>query len=270
MKSRHTYLVLALALFAAGPLSAQEGFPDDRTRDQWTNDLIVYLWAANMDATSTVGTTEVPIETKFSDLFGLVKFATSAHYEGRKGNWGVLLDGTYINLGEDGITVIQGPGPGQEEVSADYRYKIWTGEAAVVWSPLDLGSQQLHFLGGIRYTGQDFTLALLTPGPGEPPEQGFDESWVDPIVGARWGIGWGKYDRWFFVLRSDVGGFGVGSDLAFNVVTQFGYRFSRVVYVGLGGKYLYTDYSSGTMGTDDYFAYKGDQFGILLGLGFRF
>jgi hypothetical protein len=38
----------------------------------------------------------------------------------------------------------------------------------------------------------------------------------------------------------------------------------------LGFRYLYVDYENGTAGTPDYFAYKADQFGILLGAGFWF
>ena len=74
-------------------LSAQEGFPGDKGRDEWNNDFVVYLWAVNMDATNTVGTKQVPLDVSFSDLWDKVKFAASGHYEGRKGNWGVLLDG---------------------------------------------------------------------------------------------------------------------------------------------------------------------------------
>ncbi len=40
--------------------------------------------------------------------------------------------------------------------------------------------------------------------------------------------------------------------------------------LSLGGRYLYTDSSNGTIDTDDYFAFKGNQFGMLLGLGFHF
>ena len=122
----------------------------------------------------------------------------------------------------------------------------------------------------MRYNALDADLALTATGIPGSREGGFDESWVDPIVGVRWGIGWGKYDRWFFMLRSDIGGFGVGSDLAWNLVADFGFRISRVVTVGLGGRYLYTDYSSGTIDTDGYFAFKGNEFGLLAGLGFRF
>ncbi len=263
-------VVPLLLLTLSAPLNAQEGFPGDKGRDQWKNDFVLYLWAANIDATNTVGSVQVPLDVSFGDLWDRMKFAASGHYEGTKGSWGILLDGSYINLGADDITVIQGPGPGQIEVTADYRFKIYAAEGAVLWSPIDLGSQRLDFLGGVRYNRQDLTLAPTTTGPSEPSERGFDESWVDPIVGVRWGIGWGAYDRWMFRARTDVGGFGVGSEIAANLVANFGYRISRLVYVSLGGRYLYTDYESGTAGSDDYWAFDGDQFGLLAGLGFRF
>jgi len=259
-----------ILLLVPGFLNAQEAFPGDKGRNEWKSEFVLYIWAANIDATTTVGTTEVPVDVSFGDLWDRMKFAASGHYEGNKGTWGFLLDGSYINLGDDEITVIQGPGPGELEVTADYRFKIYAAEGAVLWSPIDLGAQRLDFLGGLRYNRQDLTLTLATPGPGEPPNQGFDENWVDPMVGIRWGIGWGRYNRWMFRVRSDIGGFGVGSDLALNFAAHFGYRISKTVFLSLGGRYLYTDYASGTIDTDDYFAFKGDQFGILAGLGFRF
>ncbi len=62
----------------------------------------------------------------------------------------------------------------------------------------------------------------------------------------------------------------MGSDLAFNAAANFGFRISRVVSVALGGRYRYTDYSKGTIDTDDYFASKGHEFGLLAGLGIGF
>jgi hypothetical protein len=263
--------VCVFALVAASTAAGQEGFSGDKTRDQWKNDLAVYLWMVNMDADLTVGTTQVPLEASFGDLWDILKFAASAHYEGRKGAWGLMLDGSYSNLGEDDIAVIEGPGDLLPTLlTANYRWKIYRGEAAVLFSPLDLGPQRLDFMGGVRYTKQDLTLSFETPLPIEPEDRGFDESWIDPFLGVRWGIGFGQYNRWLFWIRTDLGGFGISSDLAFNAAANFGFRISRVVSVSLGGRYMYTDYTSGTIDTDDYFAYKGDESGLLLGLGFRF
>lgn len=259
-----------LALVTASPAAAQEGFPGDKTRDQWRSDFVVYLWAVNQDADLTVGRRKVPLDASFGDLWDILKFAASGHYEGRTGSWGLMLDGSYTNLGEDGITVIEDPEGARDLLTADYRFKIYRGEAAAMWSPLDLGSQRLAFLGGVRFTRQDLTLLFESPLAPDLPEGGFDESWVDPILGVRWGIGFGQYNRWLFWVRTDLGGFGISSDLAFNATANLGFRISRVVYLSLGGRYLYSDYESGTIDSDDYFALKGDEVGLLLGLGFRF
>lgn len=261
----------ALILLAVPPAAAQDGFPGDKTRDQWTNDFVVYMWAVNQDADLTVGRIYTPLDASFGDLFDIMKFAASAHYEGRKGSWGFMLDGSYTKLGEDDIPVIEGPGGEIPTLlTADYRWKIYRGEAALMFSPADFGASRIDVLGGVRYTKQDLDLNFDTPLPVEPSERGFDEDWFDPFIGGRFGIGFGHQNRWIFLLRSDIGGFGIGSDFAFNALANFGYRISRVIYVSLGGRYMYTDYERGTARTTDYFAYEGEEVGLLLGLGFRF
>jgi hypothetical protein len=263
--------VFSLCLLApSAALHAQDGFPGDKGPGEWTNDFVLYLWAVNMDVTTTVGPLQVPLDVTFGDLWDKMKFAASGHYEGSNGTWGFLLDAMYVNLGEDGVTVIESPGPGENELLADYRFKTYLAEGAALWSPFESGSSRFDFLGGVRYVGQDLTLDFTSTGPSEPGDGGFDESWWDPIIGVRWGTGWGKYDRWMLRLRSDVGGFGVGSDISVNLGANFGYRLSQLVYLTLGGRYLYTDYETGTVGQGDYWAFEGDMFGLLLGLGFRF
>jgi len=260
----------ALALAWAGPAVAQEGFPGDKGRDEWRNDLVVYLWAVNQDVDLTVGNLQVPLDASFGDLWDIMRFAASAHYEGRKGDWGVMLDGSYTHLGEDGVTAIEDPGGAEDLLTLTYSWKVYRGDALAIWSPFELRSQRLDILGGLRVTSQTTSLTFTSPLPPGSVEGGFDETWVDPILGARWGIGWGRYRRWMAWARADVGGFGIGSDLAFNGEANLGFRVSRLVYLVLGGRFLHTDYKSGDSGTEDYFAYEGDEFGLVAGLGFRF
>lgn len=102
----------------------------------------------------------------------------------------------------------------------------------------------LDLLAGGRYTSleQEITFKVAPL-----PQLKADQSWTDPIVG-----GCAIFDlteRWAFRLRTDIGGFGVGSDFTFNGVGMFDYR-----YVGwgldmdilAGYRGLYEDYSSGS------------------------
>ena len=121
-----------------------------------------------MDVTTTVGPLQVPLDVTFGDLWDKMKFAASGHYEGSNGTWGFLLDAMYVNLGEDGVTVIESPGPGENELLADYRFKTYLAEGAALWSPFESGSSRFDFLGGVRYVRQDLTLDFTSTGPSEP------------------------------------------------------------------------------------------------------
>ena len=91
---------------------------------------------------------------------------------------------------------------------------------------------------------------------------------MDPIIGARWGIGFGRHKRWQAGARADIGGFGVGSQFAFNSEAGVGYRLIKLLSINVLFRYLYMDYESGTAGTIKFYQQKTDQFGILVGAGF--
>jgi hypothetical protein len=71
-------------------------------------------------------------------------------------------------------------------------------------------------------------------------------------------------------LDADVGGIVVGSDMAINTLAAVGYRFTHWFSLDAAFRYLYTDYEKGEEGTASYWAYKADQYGVMLGLTFKF
>ena len=89
-----------------------------------------------------------------------------------------------------------------------------------------------------------------------------DKDWVDPIVGVR--AQWNFNDKWFLAGQSDIGGFGVGSDLAWSMQATAGYNFTKNVSAELGYRYLDTDYEDGA------FTYDVAESGIYTSLNIRF
>lgn len=81
-----------------------------------------------------------------------------------------------------------------------------------------------------------------------PTDKSADLDWLDPIVGVR--AQWNISDRWFVAGRSDIGGFDVGSDLAWTLQATVGYNFTQNVSAELGYRYLHTDYSNGSLDYD--------------------
>ncbi len=95
-----------------------------------------------------------------------------------------------------------------------------------------------------------------------PTQATADKDWWDPIVGVR--AQWNINDRFFLAGKSDIGGFGVGSDLAWTLQATAGYNFTENVSAELGYRYLQTDYSEGS------FTYDIAQAGIFTSLNIRF
>ncbi len=91
------------------------------------------------------------------------------------------------------------------------------------------------------------------------------ESWVDPFVGVRFGID--LTESWSFLVRGDIGGFGVGSDFSWQAIAAIGYRWhfdnwSMALFAGY--RALYADYENGG------FTWDMTTHGPLLGVQFAF
>ncbi len=97
---------------------------------------------------------------------------------------------------------------------------------------------------------------------GLPTAASADKNWVDPILGVR--AQWNLNDKWFLAGKSDIGGFGVGSDFTWTVQGTVGYRFTETVSAELGYRYMDTDYQDGA------FTYDIAESGIYTGLNYRF
>ena len=95
-----------------------------------------------------------------------------------------------------------------------------------------------------------------------PVSASADKDWVDPIIGLR--AQWIFHEKWFLAAKSDIGGFGVGSDLAWTLQGTVGYHFTDCVSAELGYRHLQTDYEDGN------FTYDMAETGIYTGINIRF
>lgn len=97
---------------------------------------------------------------------------------------------------------------------------------------------------------------------GAPTSASASESWVDPIIGVR--AQWNINSKWYLAAKTDIGGFSVGSDLAWTFQGTVGYNFTEKVSLDLGYRYLNTDYKDGA------FTYDIATAGLYTGLNIRF
>jgi opacity protein-like surface antigen len=87
------------------------------------------------------------------------------------------------------------------------------------------------------------------------------ERWVDPYFGARVQQALGK--RWSLVGYADIGGYGIGSDLSWQLLAGANYAFKPNLVGKLGYRHVQNDYE------EDGFLYDMASAGFYLGLGVR-
>src|SRR5262249_44729725 len=106
-------------------------------------------------------------------------------------------------------------------------------------------------------------------GPITPPSLrgSLTEDWIDPTVVARATLP--INDKWFFQARGNIGGFGVGSDLMWELQANVGFRPSEKWQFSFGYRVIDIDYDK-HKGDPDHFSYDIQTFGPVLRLGYSF
>jgi len=66
------------------------------------------------------------------------------------------------------------------------------------------------------------------------------DDWFDPYVGLR--ARYNFNDKFYFLAKTDIGGFGVGARLTWQASGAFGWEINQRVFAEAGYRYLYTDY----------------------------
>ena len=145
-------------------------------------------------------------------------------FRARKGRWAFIGDAIFMGLGA-----------ANELVDVDVDQLVL--EAIGVYMVTD----RFRLLFGARYV--DIRSEFDFRGPLGLSAGGGD-SWVDPVVG--FGVEAPMSEKWTFYGRFDAGGFGVGSDLTYQVKLNVAYRLKERTSLIFGYRLIDIDYDDGT------------------------
>ncbi len=209
--------------------------------------LALYLWGASLDGHVGNKVGGLPVDASFSDIWDNLEGALMLYYRGEFDNWALNADYVYLNIA---------PTTDMPPATLDVKQTIWELSAGYEIQP------GLEVLGGFRYVDLRTALTLNLPTPRTTKTT---EDWLDPIVGLDYRTA--LSNKWVFYGRADVGGFGVSSDLTWQLGAYFGYKPSTNWILFGGYRHLVFDYES-----DDanQFFYDLSISGPLLGVSFRF
>lgn len=204
-----------------------------RRTEGWEVFLTPYLWASGLDGEVGSRGLSTEVDLGFSDIVEDLDGAFMLPIELRKGRWGLLSELILIKLSSQSGT----PGPlfDSVELGADETlvqllpfYRIIPQEPVT----LDVlaGARLWHISAELRFT------------PGALPAVIVDatDRWVDPIIGLRAIADIGR--RWRVHAYGDIGGFGIGSDLTWQLLGTVGYEIGTGAVLRFGYRQLDVDF----------------------------
>ena len=240
-------LVLAGVILPASAIPAAAQTPSTASATRWEFTVAPYFLAPYMSGELGVRNLSVPVDASPGDIFDKLQFGAMLYLEARKGPWGAFVDGLYMDL---------------EQTAQNVGATASATQGAVEVSVFRRVTPALDVLVGARVNSLDGGITFPTPATSVSQSS----TWVDPVVGIR--LRAPVPAPWQLGIMADIGGFGVGSKLAWQIYPVAGVRLSRLVSVHLAYRVLDMDYGTGS-GTDT-FAYNMRTFGPEIGLAFHF
>ena len=237
------------------------GAPPTYADDSWHYRLTPYAWFAGLKGTvATIpGAPPAPIDISSSEALSDSETSLMLIFDAKRGQHGFFTDFLYSDSRSDEELI---PSPinltltsrtKTTQFTLAYQYEIFNQEGAVV-----------DLMAGARYWSID---TELTFGNGLGLLAGKtisnDESWLDPALGIKGRMPLGD-TRFYLEGGAGVGGFGIGSDLFYEVNTSVGYQWNNAIGTALGYRMFDVDYE------DDGYLYDVKQQGWQLGLSWAF
>jgi hypothetical protein len=228
-------LPAAILLIAASSVWAQN--PTPASDDQWHVTVSPYLWFPGMHGTVGTPDRQLSVHESAIDILSNFRFGLMGEADMRYKRLVLPIDMMWVRLGDDKTL----SNLGQSGTTADVKITEFILTPKIGYRLIDQEKFKLDALTGFRYwhLGQNLRF--------DPSRLGLDfsgsQNWVDPLVGGR--IQMPLSPKMEITIAGDVGGWGAGSELEYQLVGLLGYRIKPKCALQVGWRYLDVNYRSG-------------------------
>ncbi len=251
----------AIAAIASGTIAGAQPSDLPSSADNhsgWQFSAAPYFWMSGLKG--DMGVVEevepVAVDLSFFDILDALKFALMGTFDARNGRFVATADIFYLSMGTSKNVDIREV----DFLDVELKSKTFISTLAAGYRAVDQGRLSLDVLAGGRITSMKTSLDL------EGPQRSFSgsktETWIDPVVAVRFQAPLG--DRWTVRAYGDIGGFGVGSDLSWQLQGRVEYDLSSRWSLSAGWRHLDIDYHHNG------FMFDAAMDGPIIGAAYRF
>lgn len=228
--------------------------------ENWHFRVTPYIWFAGLegDVATIPGAVSVPIDISPSDAIKDTEAGLMILFEAKRDKHGVFADFLYTDVQSNeelipAIGLTLGSVSKTTIFSLAYQYEIYRQDNGVI-----------DLMVGTRFwdinTELDFGSGI---GPLANREIEHKESWIDPFVGVKGHLPICN-SKFYIEGGAGLGGFGVNSDLFYEVNGVIGYKWNSAISTAVGYRLFDVDYEEGG------FTYDVRQAGWQIGLTWAF
>jgi hypothetical protein len=238
---------------------AQNTASKDSASRKWHFKVEPYVMFPNMSGNTGIAALPlVNVDASISDIFSRLQMGGMLFLEASNDKWAINSDLLFMNLSQDirsGVLITGGKVKAKQlgwELAGFRRVSPW----------LEFG------VGGLLNSlDMEVSVSRRQIGGGEVVQNAAQsKTWIDPMLITR--MTWPGKGKFIGQLRAEIGGFGIGSDLAVQAQLIAGYRFSKLFDMTAGYRVISLDYVSGEGGRT--FIYDMTTFGPMIRFGFTF
>jgi opacity protein-like surface antigen len=197
----------------------------------WEFAITPYLWASGAKAKiETPQGENIKVDESFIDILDDLKFAMMGAFEAKHGRFVMVHDLMFLSLGSSADGNI-GPIP----IEADVDEKLLTTTHLFGYRVVDNGPMFVDVFAGGRLTSikvdVDINLPLVSI------ERDSKKTEFGPVIASR--VRFPFSDKWGVGIYGDVGGFGVGADISWQLLGTVQYDISDRWRLSAGWRHFY-------------------------------
>ena len=247
-------LALASCLGFAGTATAAEPDSARESESGWQFAATPYVWASAISVDMDLDDHgSVDSDTSFTEILGDLKFVFMGAFEARNDRFVMITDIIYLSVGSEA----DGPAG---FVDADVDLATFIGTAVAGYRVVEEGPLFVDLFAGGRVTSIDAEVELT--GPFQSVESDASKTRVSPVVAGRFRLPLGE--RWGVAVYGDLAGFGITSDLPWQLLGTVQYDLSNHWRLAAGYRHVAVETETGNSDVDVALS------GPILGFSYRF
>jgi len=216
---------------AAAPAASASTASED-----WHTDIMGYLWFPGVHGNVNALDQNVGYKASPSDVLSHVDFGLMGAVAARYKRVVMTADFLWITLSDTKTRVFALPNAPQLSAELKTRPVIFTPK--IGYRLIDHPRIKIDGLTGFRFWHLGTTLSLTPNLLGTNPY--VSNNWVDPLVGGRIEIPLSP--KLTATIAGDVGGWGVGSQMDYQIIPMLTYRIKPKLALDAAWRYLYINY----------------------------